>query len=232
MASLNRYVTATLTAFSVFLGTIVYLSKPAFTNEVYIMSMANGNPIYDIATANSQRSVGRSQFIPKQTTLGQTPSSRRQRTTRRSQNADSSLVTAIRNTVGVDSELFAQIEYFFTEVDLNNDGNKEVIVYTAGVHCGAYECPVSIFTSSATAYRLIGIIASQSNDGQIAVLSSRSNGWFDIATLVYDSQQGRSNWKLNRFNGSSYENTYRNLSSTPSQIVLRPNRGSGISLAK
>lgn len=36
MASLNRFVNATLTILSLFVGTIIYLSKPASADEVYI----------------------------------------------------------------------------------------------------------------------------------------------------------------------------------------------------
>ena len=36
MANLNRFITATLTTLSLFIGTIVYLSKPASADEVYI----------------------------------------------------------------------------------------------------------------------------------------------------------------------------------------------------
>jgi hypothetical protein len=163
---------------------------------------------------------------------GSKPSSGRQTTNKQTRNAEASLVTAIRNAVGFEKrEFFAQMEYFFTKVDLNNDGNKEVIVYTVGTLCGAWECPVYIFTKSGTGYRWIGTIVSQSNEAQIAVLSTRSKGWLDIATLVYDPQQRRGNWKLNKFNGTTYENTYQNLSSMPGQVVLRP-KGSGISLAQ
>ncbi|OKH32579.1 hypothetical protein NIES2119_25940 [[Phormidium ambiguum] IAM M-71] len=184
-------------------------------------SMATEPPIYDKTTANSRRTTTRS------------PSSSRRTTNTQSRNAEASLVTAIRNAVGLEKrEFFAQIEYFFTKVDLNNDGNKEVIVYTVGTLCGAWECPVYIFTRSGTGYRLIGTIVSQSNEAKIAVLSTRSKGWLDIATLVYDPhQQKRSNWKLNKFNGTTYENTFQNLSSMPGQVVLRP-KGSGISLAQ
>jgi hypothetical protein len=153
-----------------------------------------------------------------------------QRTTTNRPN--SALVTAIRNAVGSNiSNGFDRIEYFLTEVDLNNDGNKEVVVYTAGLHCGTSECPVYIFRRSGNSYLLIGRTGAISNGGQIAVLPSRSNGWYDIATLVYNPQQRTANWKLHRFNGKSYQNTFQNLSSKPNQIILRPNRGSGISLA-
>ncbi|HAZ49546.1 MAG TPA: hypothetical protein DDW76_10205 [Cyanobacteria bacterium UBA11369] len=193
------------------------------TGRAFLSDVSSGSGIA-LRIGGSETSTARA------LNTGRSPSSRQQRATTQSRNPDASLVTAIRNAEGVDSELFAQIEYFFTEVDLNNDGNKEVIVYTASFRCGTHECPVYIFTRSGTGYRLIGTTASESNNGQIAVLSSRSNGWLDIATSVYDAQ-GRK-WKLHRFNGSSYQNTYQNLNSTPSQIVLRPNRGSGISLAQ
>jgi hypothetical protein len=153
-----------------------------------------------------------------------------QRTTTNRPN--SALVTAIRNVVGSNiSNVFNRIEYFLAEVDLNNDGSKEVVVYTAGPHCGTSECPVYIFRKSGNSYLLIGRTGAMSNGGQIAVLPSRSNGWRDIATLVYNPQQRTANWKLHRFNGKSYQNTFQNLSSKPNQIILRPNRGSGISLA-
>lgn len=153
-----------------------------------------------------------------------------QRTTTNRPN--SALVTAIRNAVGSNiSNGFDRIEYFFTEVDLNNDGNKEVVVYTAGLHCGTSECPVYIFRRSGNSYLLIGRTGAISNGGQIALLPSRSNGWYDIATFVYNPQQRTANWKLHRFNGKSYQNTFQSLSSKPNQIILRPNRGSGISLA-
>ncbi|GAB1539041.1 hypothetical protein NUACC21_17060 [Scytonema sp. NUACC21] len=147
--------------------------------------------------------------------------------------SSSSLVTAIRNAVGNDlSDFFDSIEYFYVEVDLNNDKNKEVIVYTAGPQCGAWECSVYIFKRSGNGYRLVGETGAASNEAQIAVLKSQNKGWLNIATLVYDSQYRKLNWKLHKFNGSVYQNTYQNLSSTPTRIILRPNRGSGINLAK
>lgn len=146
---------------------------------------------------------------------------------------NSSLVSAIKNSIGNNlSNFFDKVEYFAAEVDLNSDGTKEVIVYTASPRCGAWECPVDIFKKSGSGYHLIGKTAAASNEAQIAVLSSKSNGWLDVATLVYNSQEMKSNWKLHKFNGSEYKNTFQNLTSTPSQIILRPNRGSGINLGE
>ncbi|MDB9372324.1 GUN4 domain-containing protein [Nodularia sphaerocarpa] len=148
-------------------------------------------------------------------------------------NTNSSLVSAIKNAIGNSfSEFFDRIEYFAAEVDLNSDGTKEVIVYTASPICGTWECPVYIFKKSGSGYHLIGKTAAASNEAQIAVLKNRSNGWLDLATLGYNSQERKFNWKLHKFNGSEYKNTFQNLTSTPSQIILRPNRGSGINLGR
>lgn len=146
---------------------------------------------------------------------------------------NSALISAIKNSVGNHvRDFFHEIEYFTAEVDLNNDKIKEVIVYTGGPHCGAWECPVYIFKKSGSGYRLIGKTGAASNEAQIAVLKNRSNGWLNLATLLYHSGEMKFIWKLHKFDGSQYYNTFENLTSTPSQIIMRPNRGSGINLAK
>ncbi|MBW4505669.1 MAG: hypothetical protein KME64_04050 [Scytonematopsis contorta HA4267-MV1] len=142
------------------------------------------------------------------------------------------LVKAIKNATGdFSQDILKQIRYYTAYVDLNNDKSQEVIVYSTGPHCGAWECPVYIFRKSGKTYRLIGKSGAASNGGQVAVLSSKSKGWLDIATLVYDSQQRKVNWKLHKYNGSTYQNTYNNLNSKPSRIILRPS-GSGFTLAQ
>jgi len=147
---------------------------------------------------------------------------------------NAALVRAIKNSLPIklDRELSDRTRYYFSEVDLNNDRKKETVVYVYGAFCGMWECPVYIFTKTGSTYRLIGKTAAMTGDtgARVAVLSSKTNGWLDIATLVYDPHTTQTaNWKLHRFNERSYQNSSQNLSETPRRIILR-NSGSGLKL--
>src|SRR5262245_30244757 len=71
-----------------------------------------------------------------------------------------------------------EIYYFQAFVDLNGDGNNEVIVHMVGpALCGSGGCDTLILTPNGNSYRIMSSISL--TRPPIRVLSSNSHGWKD-----------------------------------------------------
>jgi hypothetical protein len=125
----------------------------------------------------------------------------------------------------------SRTEYFYTEIDLNKDGNKEVILVVFSPACGVRECNGYILQKNGLQYRVIGVIGVQSSGGEIvAIQRSMSNGFIDIANQLYNPATRTSVWGISRFDGNSYRSTYQFLNTRPSRVILNVKIGTGLKL--
>jgi hypothetical protein len=128
-------------------------------------------------------------------------------------------------------DLASRTEYFYTEVDLNNDGSREIVLGIFGLICGASECNGYILQKSGLVYKMIGKFGVQSTGGEtVALQQTKSNGFMDIATQLYNRTTHKSVWRVYQFDGNAYVNTYQDLSSHPNRVILNVTRGSGLKL--
>jgi hypothetical protein len=137
----------------------------------------------------------------------------------------------IQQLLSKDPDFLKRTDYFYKEIDLNNDDIKEIILVVFSPMCGASECHGYILKKSELEYKVLGIFGVTSSGGEIvATQQSSNNGFMDIATHIYDRTRHMSVWKLHRFDGNTYGNTYQDLNSPPSRVILNVKRGSGLKL--
>ncbi|WP_323311209.1 hypothetical protein [Anabaena cylindrica] len=113
--------------------------------------------------------------------------------------------------------------FSFAEIDLNSDKQKETIVlFKRGRLCNNRHCPVSIFNNDKNkqSSNLISEIFTSRHGLEIAVLPTKSYGWYDIAAYVFTYEPRDETWRVFRFNGQEYELTEKKLNSKPKNILL------------
>lgn len=80
-----------------------------------------------------------------------------------------------------------KVRYYYNEIDLNDDGIPEVVVYLVGnKFCGNEGCSVAIFKSTIPGYQLLSNISPVFQP--IVVSAERTNGYHDL--IVYVSRGG------------------------------------------
>ena len=125
-------------------------------------------------------------------------------------------------------DFISRTDYFYTEIDLNEDGNKEIILAIFSPACGAWECNGYILQKNDLQYEMIGEIPIVSTGGEIiAIQRNVSNGFIDIASQIFTPTTGPV-WKLHQFDGNAYMSTYQNTS--PGSVILNVERGAGLRL--
>ena len=94
------------------------------------------------------------------------------------------------------------IRYFYNDIDLNEDGKSETVVYLVGAYsCGTGGCTTFIFQSFDSGYRLISDLTLVNNP--IIVSNQKTNGWHDLN--LYVSGGGiDSNYHVVSFDGKKY----------------------------
>jgi hypothetical protein len=114
--------------------------------------------------------------------------------------------------------------FSFAEVDLNNDGKKEIIgMFRKRLPCSNRACTAYIITAdrNRTNYQSIAQFGTSRNGLNIAVLKTRSHGWLDIAAPYYHYEEPRGeDWEIWRFNGKTYVSANQRLKTAPKRIVL------------
>lgn len=141
----------------------------------------------------------------------------------------------VRSTIGkyLDKvpDLASRTEYFYTEVDLNNDGSREVVLVIFSPICGVWECSGYILQKNGSNYKTIGQFGVQSIGTEIVALQQTTNNEFrDIATQLYNQVTRKSVWRVYQFDGNTYVNTFQDLNSHPNRVILNVKRGSGLKL--
>ena len=110
--------------------------------------------------------------------------------------------------------------YYYNRVDLNGDGEPEVLVYLFGPYmCGSGGCNTLVFRREGGGYKLVSDIPLTRNP--IVVSERKTNGWNDLIFLA--SGGGiRAHYVVLRFNGKSYPD---NATVEPVMPLKRPERG-------
>ena len=94
-------------------------------------------------------------------------------------------------------------QYFSASLDLNDDGVAEVLVYlTNDGWCGSGGCTTLILARNGSSYRIIAKISL--TRPPIRVMSSKSNGWHDIAVRVQGGGIVRGYEAELQFDGKTY----------------------------
>jgi hypothetical protein len=104
------------------------------------------------------------------------------------------------------------------QIDLNNDGKKEVFIRRVDDFCGGVgRC--SIWIGKPQTNKFETVLDGISTSPDFAVLSTRTQGWKDIATRSY---LGKEFWTVWKFDAGEYKVvSNRNISSIPSSQVLK-----------
>ena len=94
------------------------------------------------------------------------------------------------------------MRYFASSVDLNGDGQDEVIVHVVGeTLCGSEGCETLVFTPSGTGFRRVTTI--RLTHAPIRVSSRSAGGWRNLIVSVSGSGARRRDLEL-RYDGASY----------------------------
>jgi hypothetical protein len=110
--------------------------------------------------------------------------------------------------------------YYYNRVDLNGDGEPEVLVYLFGPYmCGSGGCNLLVFRREGDAYKLVSDISLARNP--VVVSEHRTNGWNDLIFLVAGGGV-RAHYAVLRFNGKSYPD---NATADPVLPLGAPARG-------
>ena len=107
------------------------------------------------------------------------------------------------------------VRYFRADVDLNDDGTKETVVYIIGpMVCGTGGCNTLVLAPGKAGPRLVANIFV--THPPIAVAATRTHGWRDLVVSVGGGGI-RNHEVLLRFNGNTY----------PRNPTVQPNSVSG-----
>jgi hypothetical protein len=75
------------------------------------------------------------------------------------------------------------VRYYYNRVDLNDDGQSELVVYFVGSYtCGSGGCTTLIFTPTGQDYRLVSKLTVV--NAPILVTPQKTAGWKDLVILV------------------------------------------------
>jgi hypothetical protein len=104
------------------------------------------------------------------------------------------------------------VRYYYTNVDLNGDGQEDVLVYLSGSYaCGSGGCTLLVFSPARGGFRLASDI-SLVQSSPIVVSDTTSNGWNDLAVFVAGGGIQPGHYVSLKFNSRRYPN---NASSAP-----------------
>ncbi len=107
------------------------------------------------------------------------------------------LVRAIRESVGGDYA-YSKSTYRLGEIDLNGDGTKEAIVYVKGPNCGATHCFYEILQKQNGEYKAIHGALIRIFNPRVAMLSSKTKSWNDIAVPNWPTALKQEGWAVVR----------------------------------
>jgi hypothetical protein len=118
--------------------------------------------------------------------------------------------------------------FSFIEIDLNQDGIKETIVLYRSIKCFNRGCYVDIFKTTADKkkYKIVGkseSISTRQYNLEVGLLSTRTNGWQDLAVEIYSYETRTTDWYSAKFDGNSYQASNQKLKQRPKKIILSQN---------
>jgi hypothetical protein len=144
----------------------------------------------------------------------------------------SSLKTFLRNRLSdIPSEVSRGARYRAAFVDLNDDGDNEVIVYLYGGRlCGTGGCNTYILDGERPNYRIVTMLSI--GFPPIHVLPAKSHGWHDISIVVAGGGVRGPYVAELSFNGTSYPENASVPPARPARargagqvVIPRPPRG-------
>jgi len=110
------------------------------------------------------------------------------------------------------------VRYYYNRVDLNDDGQSELVVYFVGSYtCGSGGCTTLIFTPTGQDYRLVSKLTVV--NAPILVTPQKTAGWKDLVILVSGGGATRQ-YTCTRFNGRSYPSNPSVQPAVPSKTTL------------
>jgi putative lipoprotein len=120
------------------------------------------------------------------------------------------------------SEQEVPTRYSYVFVDLNNHGEKEIIVYVTGRNwCGTAGCTMLVLAREGTSYKLIARVSAVRLP--IWVLDRKSNGWRDIGILVRPSGVEPLYEAIISFDGKTYPvGSARRSQGKVQQVMVMP----------
>ena len=111
--------------------------------------------------------------------------------------------------------------YFPAFVDLADDGTQEVVVYVTGnIWCGSGGCTVLVLAPKDSSYKVVTKITISRLP--IRILTTKSNGWHDIAIRVHGGGIRRAYDSKLSFNGKTYPS---NPSAPPARRLVKGEAG-------
>jgi hypothetical protein len=112
------------------------------------------------------------------------------------------------------------MRYYRAFVDLNDDGQKEAIVFLIGRWwCGSSGCPTLILAPTTTSWRVVARLPA--TDIPIRVLNARSKRWRNISVCVHGPGLPQSEVAL-RFDGRTYPSSSATpvIKEAPGEVVI------------
>jgi hypothetical protein len=130
---------------------------------------------------------------------------------------EDSLKTFLQDYLGAPSSADDKTtRYFSGFVDLNDDGTEEVVVYLVGDGwCGSSGCTTLIVAPRGSSYKVVTKITI--TRPPVRVLTTKSNGWHDIAAQVQGGGIIRAYEAKLSFDGRTYP---RNPSTPPARRLV------------
>ncbi|MEJ7849432.1 MAG: hypothetical protein WKF92_15230 [Pyrinomonadaceae bacterium] len=97
----------------------------------------------------------------------------------------------------------AEIRYYYNRVDLNGDGNPEVLVYLYGDYqCGTGGCDILLFSKTSKGYKLL--INFEPTRNPVVVSENKTNGWRDLIFFNVGGGILRGYYSVVRHDGQGY----------------------------
>jgi len=153
------------------------------------------------------RSFGLDALDGEKTTLNEQPRSGiapvAMRTVPCEKRADVAIERSIARSFGRDSSNLEGTQYFYNRVDLNGDGEPEILAYLRGPRtCSSNGCLLLVLQKEGNRYAAISRIYMAWSP--VVVIENRSNGWSDLVLRAEASEGGAARYSRIAFDGKSY----------------------------
>jgi hypothetical protein len=177
-----------------------YFTRDAGTGEITGMDLN--------AVGANVRSFGLDALDGEKTTTNERPRSGiapvAMRTVPCEKRGEVSIERSIARSFGSDSNNLEGTQYFYNRVDLNGDGEPEVLAYLRGpLTCSSNGCLLLVLEKGENRYAVVSRIYMAWSP--VVVTENRSNGWSDLVLRAEASGGGAGRYSRIAFDGKSYK---------------------------